>query len=230
MDYPGNFETPVFPAGKPIAVSRFMAIGTSVLFFVIICLCGLLLWSSKSDRMVPFMIATNNEYGEWQVIGRAESVLEYTAERTMQESVVGHFVQDWFRISLDPSENDNAWLACERTECTTGDSLMYGDRTCVIFCSSGDDVYSRFRSEVLPGHRAAADNGDVWSISDVDMDIKPAGRITAQGGTWRVNATVSSNVYGRFDVQIFMKVARNDNTYPGTMGFYVADFNAYRIN
>lgn len=230
MDYPGNFEVPVFPAGKSIAISRFMAIGTSVLFLIIIFLCGLLIWSGRSDRLVPYMIATNNEYGEWQVIGKADSVLQYTAERTMQEAVVGRFVQDWFRISLDGTENENAWRSCERTECTSGENLMYGDKMCALYCSSGDEVFARFTSEVLPAYRMAADNGDVWSISDVDMNIQPAGRISAQGGTWRVNATVSSNRFGRFDVQIFMKIARNDNVYPGTMGYYVADFNAYRIN
>ncbi len=230
MDYPGNFQTPADPAGKSIAVSRFMAICTFVAFFIIVFLCGILLWSARSERLEPFMISTNSENGEWKIVGKNPVSLEYPAQRTMQESVVGNFVKDWFNISKDNSENENAWKECDRNICISGDTLMFGERSCAIYCSVSEDLYSRFSYDILPDYRKRFQNGETWQIYEKSLSIMPAGKISDNGGTWQVNLTLVSNIAGRFNVKIFMKVARNKNFYPQTMGFYVADFNSYRID
>lgn len=230
MDYPGNFETPAFPAGKRIAISRVMSIWTLVAFFIIVCLCGILLWSSRSERLSPFMISANNDTGEWKIVGQSGSELNYSVERTMQESVVGNFIKDWFKISSTPIANEVAWKQCDRATCSSGEGLMFGTRQCAIYCNVSDDVFSRFMYEVLPGYKTRADNGQVWRVFDEDVNISPAGRISEQGGTWRIYATITPETDQVFKIVAFVKVARNNNFYPKTMGFYIADFNSYRVD
>lgn len=223
MDYPGNFETPANPAGTRIAVSRFMAICASLMFLVIVFLCGILIWSSRSDKLVPFLISANGDSGEWSVVGRTLPDLEYSIERTMQESVIGNFTKLWFNISIDADENNDRWQKCERMNCT-------GGGTCAIYCAASDELFSRFMYEVLPDYQARLDNGETWSVDEKSMVILPAGMVSELGGTWQVQVNVNSNLNNLIQVKAFVKVARNNAYYPQTMGFYVADFNAYRVN
>ena len=230
MEYPGNFETPAFPAGRRIAISRLFAIWILIAMLLIIFLSGILLWSSRSDRLVPFLISTNNDTGEWTIVGRTSRALEYTRTHTFQESVVGNFAWNWFNISGDAAENEIAWQKCERSVCSTGDSTGHGVRACALFCASGDEIYSRFMYDVLPDYRRRADNGEFWVFDEKSMLISPVGRITDSGGTWQIIANVYSSVIGTMEIKAFVKIARNKAAYPQAMGFYVADFNAYRIN
>jgi hypothetical protein len=229
VDYPGNFEIPVFPAGKRIAISRFMAIATLVSFLIIIFLCGILIWSARSDRLNPFMISANLVTGEWQVVGRSDTTTDYSVEYTMQESVAGNFVKDWFKISSTPVANEVAWKQCDRATCGSGDGLMFGTRQCAIYCSVSDEVFSRFFYNTLPTYQARAENGEVWYVNDNDITISPAGQVGPVGGTWEVRAIVSSETTEDFAIIAFIKIARNNNFYPKTMGYYIADFNSYRM-
>ena len=62
------------------------------------------------------------------------------------------------------------------------------------------------------------------------IQITPVGgRDMQNGGIWRVQASVWSNINASFDVVAFVRVARAAGKYPMTMGYYVTDFNAYRI-
>ena len=73
-------------------------------------------------------------------------------------------------------------------------------------------------------------DGETWSVSKTDFQIEPAGQISEYGGTWKILAMVKSNLYGDMKIVAFAKVARNTNSYPQTLGYYVADFNAYKVN
>ncbi len=230
MDYPGNFETPSFPAGRGIAVSRLMAICALVAFLLVVFLCGILVWSSRSVSLVPFLISTNNDTGEWTLVGRTSETLEYSATRTIQESVIGNFARDWFLVSDNIAENDKAWKKCEREECAASDAVMFGTRDCAIYCAAGDDVYSRFSYDIVPDYKSRTASGEIVELDEQSMVISPAGRISENGGTWQFTATVYSSVRGSMSVKAFVKIARNDNNFPQTMGFYIADFNAYRMN
>ncbi|MDR1337894.1 MAG: type IV secretion system protein [Rickettsiales bacterium] len=230
MNYPDNFETPVFPAGKRIAISRFMAIGTLTAFLVIVFLCAVLLWSSRSDRLVPFMISTDNATGEWRALGKSDDGASYSVEYTMQESLAGNFTRDWFRISPTPVVNEIVWRRCDRAACGSDEGLMFGSKQCAIYCNASDEMFSRFFFDVLPGYQRRAEYGDVWSLNDNDMTILPAGQIEPAGGTWTVKSTVSSDATGDFKIVAFVTIARNNSFYPKTLGYYVADFNSYRID
>jgi len=230
LDYPGNFDIPVNPAGKRIAVSRVMAIWTLVAFLLAIFLCGILLWSANSERLEPFMISADNNSGEWKIVGRNSDALEYSATRTMQESVVGNFVKNWFKISSDNSENENVWKVCERNSCISDDNLTFGNRTCAIYCNSGEDLYSKFSYSIMPDYQQRVQKGETWDLDEKTLSIIPMGKITENGGTWQVNGTITSSTSGSFEIKAFLKIARNKNLYNQSMGFYVADINSYRIS
>ena len=103
LDYPGNFNTPAFPAGKRIAVSRVMGIGILGTFFVITCVCGLLLWGVRSMRLDPFLISIDKITGSWTVIGRSVTLNRAVSiTETVQQAVVGNFFQSWFDAGRIP--------------------------------------------------------------------------------------------------------------------------------
>jgi glucan phosphorylase len=48
LKYPDEFETPTFPAGKQVAVTRAVSVAIMSVFLLILFACGLLLWAQKS--------------------------------------------------------------------------------------------------------------------------------------------------------------------------------------
>lgn len=232
LDYPGNFSTPAFPAGQRIAVSRFMGIGILGIFLVIICVCGFLVWGVRSMRLDPFLISVDRVTGAWNVIGRSPTYRRTASiYDTTQEAVAGNFFQSWFYISGDSAENDNVWRQCAIAECSGAETLGYSGRRCAISCGAGDKLYDSFIKTVMPTYHLRAGAGETWMVITDTMQITPIGNIDPQaGGVWRIHASVSSSINGDFRVVAFVRVARAIGRYPMTLGYYVSDFNAYRMN
>lgn len=231
-EYPGNFHTQAFPAGRRIAVSRAMGIGILSAFFLVLCVCGLLLWGVRSMRLDPFLISTDNITGVWNVIGRS-ATYRRTASiyDTMQEAVAGNFFQNWFFISDVADENDAVWRQCPADTCSGAEIMTYGDRRCAISCGSASNLYETFIKDVMPTYHLRGTAGETWAVIVDTMQITKVGKIDAsRGGIWRVTATVWSNINAAFDVVAFVHVARNVGRYPMSLGYYVSDFNAYRLN
>ena len=175
------------------------------------------------------MISIDNATGQWTVVGRGGPRLEYSVTRTMQESVVGNFVTQWFHISDNASGNAGAWRKCTRNECASGDARVAATRLCAIYCATGDEVYTRFARDVMPDYIAMANAGETWTLDTNSLNISPSGPITDAGGTWHVSAVVNTS-NGTMTINAWAKVARNTTYYPSNMGFYIAGFNAYRMN
>ena len=233
MDYPSNFDTPAFPAGPRIAVSRFMAVASCTLFVMIIFVCILLLWAVRSQRIDPFIVSIDKLTGQWSVVGHSHGngPIEYPYLWSLQQSVVANFTANWFTISSVSEENDAIWQTCERrTDCGTETILPYGDKKCSLFCKSGEEVFSDFIYNVVPEYQERVSAGERWIVDKTTIQIEPAGQIKETGGTWRLSAKIQSNVSGDINVIAFVKVARNMSSYPQTLGYYIADFNAYKIN
>ncbi len=232
MEYPSDFNTPAFPAGKSVAIARFMAIGSCVLFVLVLFMCAMLFWAARSQRIDPFIVSVDNFTGQWTVVGHTHGngPIEYPVIQSLQESMLGNFTADWFTIS-DESENNAMWQTCERTEaCKTDNTFAYGDKTCALFCASGQDLFSQFIYNVVPDYQERVANGEQWTVNKNKIYMEPVGRVSENGGTWRIKTTIQSNISGNIDVIAFAKVARNTSLYPQTLGYYVADFNAYKIN
>ena len=233
MDYPSDFDTPGFPAGSRIVISRFMGIASCVLFVVIIFACILLLWAVRSQRIDPFIVSIDKLTGAWTVVGHSHgnAPRQYSAVNLMQQSVVVNFAANWFSISDDAMINDALWQSCDRIDdCGVKSNLKYGEKKCALYCATGEELFNNFIYDIVPKYQTRFISGEKWVVDVTQIDIEPAGVIGNNGGTWRVYATIQSNISGDIDVVAFAKVAKNTEKYPKTLGFYVADFNAYKID
>ncbi len=229
MNYPDDFNVPTFAAGKSIAVSRVMGIGILSGMLIIIFLCGLLLWTIRSVHVEPYILATGGINDEWKIIapGTFRPEIKMTSNQIMQQSVVWKFAQNWFSISGEHDINANMWdTTCDRTDCDTTD----GTNPCVIFCASGDNLFTRFKDDILPQYTDMAGAGTQWSVVVDSVRITPVGTITNAGGTWRVQLSVATSGNDTMHILAYAKVAQSPKLYPKTAGYYVADFNAYRVN
>ncbi len=229
MDYPDNFDTPTFPAGREIALTRWLAIGISVALMLVAVAGGLIFWAARSARVEPFLISVDKTTGLWSIVGH-HHMREMPAVRTMQESVVAKFAVNWFSISATESENTARWQSCDATTCASDEYIARSDRMCAISCATSGELFNRFIYDVVPDYTARVAAGETWRIDMDTLIITPDGEITERGGAWRISAQITSNLVGTIDVLAFATTAREVGSYPATLGFYVQDFNAYRMN
>ena len=228
MDFPNDFDTPVFSGARQLAVARTMAIWSAIAFFVAIALVGLFVWSANSLRMTPVLISINTDTGEWSHVsetsGRAR---EYTANHAMQESVVGNFARRWFTVSVNPRENDAFWCSCNPTDCARN-AVEENRSPCLICCAAGGDLFYKFTSTVLPDWRERAERGESLILDEESIHANPIGEITDGGGLWHLTATLLSNMSEPRKIEAYVRIARQGGgAYPTAMGFYVANFNSY---
>lgn len=233
MEYPDDFETPAFPAGKPVNSTRLVSIATMVVFLLTIIACGMLLWIQQSVKVHPFLVSINNITGQWEIVGHEhESVRRVPTKRSLQESVIGKFLRSWFFVSNIQSVRDAAWKSCERA---TGCGSDYGNddsaMSCALYCVSSDTLYEKFISGVVPGYMTRIDSGEVWTLISSTIQISPIGEITDAGGTWQIRAQIKSNLSDvPIDILAYAVVYRASDKYPQTLGYYIEDFNAYKMN
>ena len=215
---------PTFPAGPRIAVSRVMAIGIMVVFLLIIITGGLIIWSSRSQAIHPFLVTVDGLTGTWQVVGHDHNEKSITQNQALQESVVANFTRAWFSVSTDATGNDLIWTSyADRAECQTNRDNAQ------IFCNAGEDLYNYFIYQIVPDYINQADTGDVWSVTPDDIYVQPMADLTDKGGTWIIKTNVYSTTFGYIPIIAYATVGNNMELYPQNMGFYVVDFDAYRI-
>ena len=198
-------------------------------FLLIIFLCALLIWTIRSVRVEPYIIATGGINDQWQIItpGGERPEIKMTAPQAIQESLVWAFVQDWFTISPDTNTNVALWDdTCQRTDCDTTDAT----NPCKLFCTSNDALFSRFKTDVLPSYEKYAKANEFWTPIANTIRTSPIGNVGDFGGTWRVQMAVSTNNGDTMQIVGYAKVAKDIKAHPKTMGYYIADFNAYRMN
>ena len=230
MNYPDDFNTRTFPAGKSIAVSRAMGIGIMSAFFIIVCLCGLLVWTIYSARVEPYILATGGMNDQWRIVmsDGETPTNKITDAELFQQSLVWRFTQNWFNISPNHDINSDIWdTECRREQCLSDE---IGTRKCALFCSSGDDLFYKFTADVLPKLVVQESAKATWMVVPESMRIEPAGYISDEGGTWRVMVTILTGGTGAMDIIAYARVERNVKYFPSTRGYYVADFNAYRVS
>ena len=230
MNYPDDFNTRTFPAGKSLAVSRAMGVGIMSVFFIIVCLCGLLIWTIQSVRVEPYILATGGVNDGWRIVmaGDEGATTKLTDAQVFQQSLIWQFTQNWFNISPNRDTNNAIWdTDCKREQCL---SDKIGTKKCAVFCSAGDDLFYKFSDNVLPRLKSYQESNMTWMAVPESMRIEPVGRISNDGGTWRIQITILTGGTGAMDVIAYAKIARNTKYFPRTMGYYVADFNAYRVS
>ena len=225
LRYPDNFNTPTFPAGPRIALSRMMAIGIMVVFVLIIAVGGLILWASRSQQIHPFLVSIDNFTGAWHVVGHDHGERTITRNRAMQESVVARFTSDWFTVSGNIDENDARWNSfADKSECNADNAPQNSQ----LFCNSSDDVYKQFSEKMIPEYQLLVSNNETWNVDVDDIYVHATGDVGENGGTWRVMTEIKSNAQQTIPIVVYVTLGRNNEQYPRNMGFFVTGFNAYR--
>ncbi|MCL2338912.1 MAG: VirB8/TrbF family protein [Proteobacteria bacterium] len=227
MDYPNNFDLPVFPIARKIALTRTMAVWTLVAFFVLLLLAGFMLWAAHSTRVDPFLISINPDTGEWSAISEATATdaASRSPTRMMQESVVAKFASRWLSVSAAAPANEANWCACDAASC----SVDKNARGCTVCCNADGNLYQYFVKNILPELQSRAAAGETISVINDSIQVFAESPITDNGGTFRATFDMISNVNGRIAVWAFARVARNAEQHPLTLGYYIADFDAYVI-
>ena len=82
----------------------------------------------------------------------------------------------------------------------------------------------------MPVYQISVMAGEMLGLDMASLQISPVGDFTENGGIWKVRAVIKSSLANPIDVLAYAKVERNIDVYPQTLGYYVADFNAYKMN
>jgi len=228
LDYPNNFDIPSYPAGKTVAFSRRVAVWIAIIFFLIIVACGFVLFGIKIKKNYPFLVSIDPFTDEWTVIAYPDQSKEKIPQyQIIQEKLVHDYVENWFTISGDTKKNEMRWDDCSIEDCKDASQFNPKNIDCAIACRSSTTLFETFLSNVLPEYQARVDTAsETWRVERV---LITPNRIGETAGRWQFFATILSNINGQFNVLGFVKINRNIDNYPANLGYYVEDFNAYRI-
>lgn len=233
MKYPDDFNTPAFPAGKFVAVSRLMATVSMVVFIAIIALCSIILWAQRTQDVEPFLVSYTLNGEPWTTISHNAHDTEIPATYVVQESVLNKFIRQWFTISDNADINADVWDAnCSRQspECTGKD--VVNTNKCAIYCACGDNVFDSFKNVVLPTYLNLESEYDaIWTVQDVLISpMEPVEKIASNNsGFWKFNVSVQTNM-GLLNFVGYARTDRDSEQYKKTMGYYISEFNTYRVN
>lgn len=230
MNYPDDFDTPAFPAGKRIAVSRVMAIWSMCLLFLILGCCIALPWLQRHKTISPFVIYVDGPHGEWGLINDSTPQSAISYNYSIQRAMVGIFTERWFTIFRGQNRNERNWGMCDRVEfCAERvPTTMWDTNGCGIYCIADDHLYENFVIDVLPSYQERFKMGETWRINPNRLDIQPLGTISERGGTWVVHGRVRSNLNGDFNIVAYVRLGRDLKRYPQSLGYYIASYNAFR--
>ena len=229
MEYPNDFNTPAFPAGKSIAFSRRVSIWISILFFLIIASCGLILLFLHLRTNYPFLISVDLFTNDWNVIAYPGKDTKETLPRyqVIQEKLVSVYATNWFTIDKNQKINDSRWMECSEEDCYDAQQYNPDNTECVMYCSSDSKLFKIFTEKVVPEYKALIkDRNETWSVGNMMIT---ATDISESKSSWQVYATIHSSNVGNFNILAFVEIERDANMYPANLGYFVKDFNAYRI-
>lgn len=227
MDYPNDFNIPSFPAGKTIALTRAIAIWILIVFFLIVSACGLILFYHKAKTNYPFLISVDPFTDDWTVIAYPHETQKPKEQyEIIQEKLVNDFVINWFTISSNQQINESRWKKCSVAECADLRQFNPTNIDCAVSCKSSDVLFQEFSKKVLPQYMAMIERaGETW---DIKKNILPI-MVSENASKWQVHITIKSKTMGIFNVLAFIDIERDINLYPATFGYYVTQFNSYRV-
>lgn len=231
LEYPDDFDTPAFSAGKPINSTRLVSIITMVVFLLVVIACGGVLWIQQSVKVHPFLVSVNSITGQWNIVGHEhEEKKSMTAIRSLQEATVGKFLQTWFLVMPKEEVNLALWSSCDRQSgCVTRNTIE--DNECAVYCLTGENLYKTFVDTVVPIYQTQFSSGEFWSLDTSTIQLTPISNINAGGGTWQVRASILTSAHNRpIKILAYAVVKKSPDLYPQTFGFYIEDFNAYKMN
>lgn len=210
-------------------LSRVVSIWTLVVLFLVICSCIALLFFVHQKKNYPFLISVDPLTAEWTVVtypGK-DSQKVVNQYQIVQEKLVNDYVKNWFTISDDEDVNNERWQECDAEECNYSEQYNPENTECALFCASDIKLFEQFSTKVYPEYKARVQQAsETWTVEK--LDITPTA-VTEESGLWQVYANIHSSINGYFDVLIFVTVARSTNSHHSTLGYYIYDFNSYRM-
>ena len=148
--------------------------------------------------------------------------------KIIQEKLVHDYMMNWFTISANQETNNLRWQDCTDQECEGPEQFDPSNIKCALSCKSAPALFEEFYDDVLPEYTARVETGNErWNVDSI---IITQNIVSEKSGRWQVYAVVVSNVSGPFNVLAFVDVERDVKKYPATFGYYIKNFNAYRIN
>ena len=235
MNYPNDFDTPAFPAGKTIAFSRAVSIWVAIVSFLIVCACGLMLLMLKTQNKFPFLIAQDPYTFDWDVVAYLDKVEKVTPSRIIQETIVKKYVQNWFNITRFNALNESLWQECTQNDCAQPEQFDPTNGKCALFCDSSPELFHQFTTKILPEYRIRSSQ-DAETVIVYDWLFIPPAKHDAclpsniDQCLWHAYLKLNSSVRGKFEVLVFIELGYEDGMHPATLGYYVKDFNSYRIS
>jgi hypothetical protein len=228
LDYPNNFSVPAFPAGKTVALTRTVSVWISIVFFLIVAMCCFILLGIHYKTNYPFLISIDPITDEWNIVAYPnETHKPKQRYEFMQEKLVNDFIINWFTISNNKEINESRWMECSVDECKDAEQFNPENTLCALMCKCDSAVFKEFNTNVLPLYNAIVNDGaETWRV--VGKMFTPV-VVLEDTGKWQVHAVIQSSKRGYFEILGFIDIARNTDLYPATFGYYVKQFNSYRI-
>ncbi len=203
-----------------------------VLFFVIVCVCGIILWLKKTQNVSPFLISVSPNNERWVMVAHDNHKTDVPAYFVLQESLLNNFAKNWFTISDNILQNQAMWSKdCSRDSSECRENTGSDVNTCAIYCACDDRVFTEFEKVVLPIYsNLESEQSAVWTVESVSINPVDSWKfITQYGGKWRLNIVVQTDT-GVVNFVGFAKTGYDALQYPKTMGYYVSEFYTYRMN
>lgn len=178
----------------------------------------------------PFLISVDPITNEWNVVTYPNKDAKNITPQyqVIQEKLVSDYVMNWFTISKNQKINNQRWQRCEPEDCDLPEQFRPNNIECFLFCNSSTNLFEQFENKVTPEYVARVDErAEEWNVEIKNIMINSVGE---NGGFWQVYFVVHSTINGPFDVLAFVKTARSVDSHTATLGYYVDDFNAYRMS
>ena len=184
----------------------------------------------KSRNNFPLLISADPMTSDWTVVAYPEKTRKITTDEIIQENLVRKYVEYWFNINRDNAINESLWKVCENHDCNSLEQYDPMNKQCALFCSSGSEIFQQFTEKIIPEYRARIEQKSE-TMRVVSQLITPPVQTETGPNIWQSFATIDSSLNGRFSVLVFLELGQDKKgKYSANLGYYVKDFNAYRMS
>ena len=184
----------------------------------------------KSKNNFPLLISADPLTSDWTISAYPESTSKITTNQIIQENLVRKYVEYWFSINKDNSVNESLWKTCTDRDC---DSLERHDPMnlqCALYCSSSTELFKQFTEKIIPEYQDRIEQ-ESETMHVVAQLITPPAQAESASNIWQSFATIMSSKNGIVNVLVFLELGQDKKgKYPANFGYYVQDFNAYRMS
>ncbi|MDR1071438.1 MAG: hypothetical protein LBL21_02245 [Rickettsiales bacterium] len=219
MDYPQRFFQRMFAWGRPLELSRRLAIYSGALVLLIAAAAGAIAWARRSQSAKPYFIYAA-EGGEWLVY--SEHLRSRDSEtpwhRLMQESVAVKYARDYLRVPAGLADADDLWCKC-------GGDCGDGLGKCALCCASGSGIFDDFERNIMPEWRKKFGGGESAELEKIEAAA--LGEADERGGTWMLTGVLASSKSPAKKVTAFVRIERARGGRGQTLGYYVGGFDFY---